>query len=71
MGFAGLFCPLLLKVFMFKVIEKLNPLAVHCICDTLARAENWINVLAPEYCAKGFFMDKTLTHDSFTIKVSK
>jgi hypothetical protein len=55
---------------MYKVIEKLNPLAVHCICDTLERAEHWIKVNAPEYVAKGYFMDKTLTADSFTIKQS-
>jgi hypothetical protein len=53
---------------MYKVIEKANPLAVHVICDTLARAERWIAVNAPEYCAKGYFVDKTLTPDSFTIK---
>jgi hypothetical protein len=56
---------------MFKVIEKRNPLAVHCICDNRARAEHWITVKAPEYCSKGYFMDRTLTPDSFTIKESK
>jgi len=56
---------------MFKVIEKNNPLAVHCVCDTLERARYWINTLAPAYCAKGYFMDKTLTPDSFTIKEAK
>lgn len=52
----------------FKVIEKQNPLAVHAICDTLERAQYWINVKAPDYAARGYFMDKTLTADSFTIK---
>jgi hypothetical protein len=56
---------------MFKVIEKRNPLAVHAVCDTLERAEHWITVKAPEYCSKGYFMDRTLTPDSFTIKESK
>jgi len=56
---------------MFKVVEKNNVLAVHCICDTLTRAKYWINVLAPEYCAKGFFMDKTLIVDSFRIQYFK
>lgn len=56
---------------MYKIVEKNNPLAVHCICDTLDRAEDWINVKAPEYCQKGYFMDKTLTPDSFTIKEAK
>lgn len=53
---------------MFKVIEKANPLAVHCICSTLERAQYWIDVKAVEYCLKGYFTDKTLTPDSFTIK---
>lgn len=53
---------------MFKVVEKDNHLAVHCICDTMERAELWINVNAVEYCQKGYFMDKTLTPESFTIK---
>ena len=55
----------------YKVIEKNNPNAVHAICDTLERARHWIEVKAPEYAAKGYFMDKTLTADSFTIKDSK
>ena len=51
----------------YLVIEKNNHLAVHVVCDTLERAQYWINVKAPEYCEKGFFMDKTLTPDSFMI----
>ncbi len=53
---------------MFAVIEKNNPLALHCLCDTKERAERWIAVNAVEYCAKGYFMDKTLTPDSFMVK---
>jgi hypothetical protein len=53
---------------MFKIIEKNNPLAVHAICDTYAGAQRWIAINAVEYCRKGYFMDKTLTPDSFTIK---
>lgn len=52
----------------FYVIEKQNPNAVHCICDSLERAQHWINTLAPLYVARGMFTDKTLTADSFTIK---
>ena len=54
----------------FLVIEKKNPLAVHAVCDRLDRALNWITVNAPEYARKGYFMDKTLTAESFTIKVT-
>ena len=52
----------------YIIVEKANPLAVHCICDARERAQRWIDVNAPEYVAKGYFMDKTLTADSFTIK---
>jgi hypothetical protein len=55
----------------FKVIEKQNPLAVHAICDTRERAQFWIDIRTPEYAAKGYFMDKTLTADSFTSKETK
>ena len=51
----------------YVIVEKSNPLAIHCICDTLERAEYWINVKAAEYAAKGYFMDKTLTAQSFKI----
>lgn len=53
---------------MFKVIEKSNPLHVHAVCSTLASAQRWIAESAPQYCAKGYFMDKSLTPESFTIK---
>ena len=52
----------------YKVVEKQNPLAVHAICDSRERAQFWVDVKAPEYAAKGYFTDKTLTADSFTIK---
>jgi hypothetical protein len=53
---------------MFQVVEKNNPRAIHCITATRERAERWIAVTVPEYCRMGYFMDKTLTPDSFTIK---
>ena len=52
----------------FYVVEKQNPNAVHAICDTRERAQRWIDVNAPEYASRGYFMDKGLTADSFTIK---
>jgi hypothetical protein len=52
---------------MFKIVEKDDPLAVHCICDTLERANFWITCKTVEYCAKGYFVDKTLTPFSFVI----
>lgn len=52
----------------YIIIEKASPLAVHCICDSRERAQHWIDVKALEYAAKGYFINKTLTADSFTIK---
>lgn len=55
----------------YYVVEKKNPLAVHCIADTRERAEHWINNNAPLYCARGYFMNKTLTPESFMIQERK
>lgn len=52
----------------FKVVEKKNPLAVHCICESRAGAEYWIKNKAPEYVKRGYFADKTLTKNSFEVQ---
>ena len=52
---------------MFIIVEKKNKLAVHAHCHSKERAQNWLDVNAPEYCLKGYFMDKTLTPNSFEI----
>jgi hypothetical protein len=52
----------------FKLVEKANPLHLHGLFETRERAERHLEVNIPEYCAKGYFMDKTLTPDSFEIK---
>ena len=56
------------KAHIFKVVEKRNHLAVHAYCSYIEWAEQWIKEKAPIYCAEGYFMDKTLTPDSFIIK---
>lgn len=52
---------------LFSVVEKDNPLHVHALCYSRESAERWIAVNAVAYCARGFFMDKTLTPESFAI----
>ncbi len=52
---------------MHKLVEKNNHLAVHALFDTLDRAERHLSVVIPDYVARGFFMDKSLTADSFEI----
>ena len=52
------------------VRERRNLLAVHAQCCTLDSAKLWIAVNAVSYCAKGYFMDKTLTPDDFTVCVN-
>lgn len=47
----------------FAVVEKDNPLAVHCLTWSRERAEEWIE----RYGDSGIFTDKTLTRDSFTV----
>ena len=56
------------KTPIFKVVEKRNPYAVHAVCPSRYWAERWINLKAPIYCARGYFVDKTLTPASFIIK---
>ena len=51
----------------YKIVEKKNPLAVHGYFDSLERAQWWLIVHVPMYCDTGYFTDKTLTPDSFTI----
>ena len=55
----------------YYVVEKKNPLAVHCIADTRERAEHWINNNALLYCARGYFMNKALMPESFMIQERK
>lgn len=52
---------------MFKIVEKKNHLAVHGLFDSRERAERHLTEVIPEYIRKGFFMDKTLTADSFEV----
>lgn len=52
---------------MYKIVEKTNRNAVHGIFDSLERAENHIGKVIPEYVKRGYYMDKTLTADSFMV----
>lgn len=56
---------------MFKVVEKTNQNAVHALCDTLERAQHWIDVKAAHYARLGYFIDKTLKPESFMIIFDK
>jgi hypothetical protein len=51
----------------YALVERDNRLAVHGLFDTLASAERHLAVNVPTYCERGYFMDKTLTPDSFII----
>jgi hypothetical protein len=50
-----------------KLVEKQNHLAVHGLFDSLESAQKHLEKNIPDYVAKGYFMDKTLTKDSFEI----
>jgi hypothetical protein len=52
---------------MFLIIEKNNPHAVHGIFDTEERAIRHLTTVIPTYVSLGYFMDKTLTPDSFVV----
>jgi hypothetical protein len=51
----------------YVIVEKHNHLAIHAICSTRESAERWLTVAAPTYVQRGYFMDKSLTADSFEI----
>jgi hypothetical protein len=53
----------------YRIVEKKNHLAVHAICHSEESAQHWLDVNAPENCARGYFTDKSLTPDSFEIQV--
>ena len=55
----------------YKIVEKKHPLHVHGYFDSLERAENHLKNVIPEYVNKSYFMDKTLTADSFEIKTQE
>ena len=50
------------------IVEKNNPLAVHGYFDSIERAELHLKNNIPDYVARGYFMDKTLTAQDFVIK---
>ena len=51
----------------WAVVEKANPLAVHCLTWSKERAEAWIE----KYGDGKMFMDKSLTKASFEIRHPK
>ncbi len=53
---------------MYRLVEKNNELAVHGTFGTLESAERHLLNVIPNYVNRGYFMDKTLTKDSFKIK---
>lgn len=52
----------------FKMVEKKNPLALHGLFDSRESAEKFLRETVPVYVARGYYMDKTLTADSFEIR---
>lgn len=55
----------------FKIIETANPLVVHGLFSTRAAAEKHLRDTIPIYVRMGFFTDKTLTAESFSVVPNK
>lgn len=51
----------------YGLYEKKNPRHCHGIFSTKVSAERHLKETIPEYCRKGYFMDKTLKPTSFEI----
>lgn len=52
----------------YKLVEKKNHLAVHGLFMSRESAEKHLKEVIPEYCRKGYFMDKTLKPEDFEVK---
>ena len=51
----------------FKLVEKSNPLSVHGLFMSRESAERFLRDVVPQYCLLGYYMDKTLIPESFTV----
>ncbi len=51
----------------YKMVEKSNHLHVHAYFDSMASGKRFLKEVVPVYCQRGYYMDKTLTPDSFEI----
>jgi hypothetical protein len=55
------------KAKQFKLVEKANHLAVHGLFGSRQSAETFLRDTVPVYLAKSYYMDKTLTVNSFEV----
>lgn len=51
----------------WKIVEKNNHNALHALCDSQSDARRYLDITVPDHCARGFYMDKTLTPESFEV----
>jgi hypothetical protein len=52
---------------IYKLVEKKDPLRVHGIFSSLQTANRHLIEAIPVYVAKGYFKDRTLKPNDFTI----
>ena len=55
----------------YAIVEKNNHLAVHGYFDSIERANKQLKDVIPEYVRKGYYMDKSLTSESFEVIKAK
>ena len=51
----------------YKLVEKKSHHKVHGLFLSRGSAERHLKEVIPMYCNRGYFMDKTLTPDSFEV----
>lgn len=51
----------------YKLVERKNHLHVHGLFMSRESAERHLRDTIPDYCARGYFMDKTLTPSDFEV----
>ncbi len=50
-----------------KMVERSSPLAVHGYFTSRETAEKFLRDTVPDYCRRGYYMDKSLVPESFAI----
>jgi hypothetical protein len=60
--------PRLEKARQWAIVEKANPNAVHGLFMSMESAHKFLKDTIPDYCRRGFYMDKTLTPESFIVR---
>ncbi len=52
---------------MYYIVQKRNNTVMHALFETQERAEEFLLNTVPSYCAKGYYMDRSLRPCDFEV----